>query len=167
MDSDPDFLRASRPVAPSSYGIVPESEGELLPWSWANERFVRSRGYWLTTVGAGGRPQLIPIWGVFLADRWFCFGTDVMSRKARNLEQNRQVSVAIDDTLEPVIIEGTVEAMPIEMLDEYFEAYAAKYELPIEALNASGSFRVRAETAFGFIDNDTFPNTATRWTFVQ
>lgn len=157
---------ASRPNAPSSYGIVDAAAGELLPWSWAVERLERSRGYWLSTVTPEHRPHLAPMWGVFI-DPYFCFGTDVMSRKARNLEDNRNVCVAIDDTFETVFIEGTVEAIPIEMLDAYFAAYSAKYDLPIENLNAAGSFRVVPTKAFGYIDDERFPNIATRWTFTN
>ena len=155
---------ASRPHVPSSYGIQPANAGELLPWSWALERLVKSRGYWLSTVSPDGRPHLAPMWGVFI-DPYFCFGTDVLSRKARNLEDNRHVCVAIDDTFETVFIEGTVEAIPIEMLNEYFSLYSAKYDLTVENLNAAGSFRVVPEKAFGYIDDERFPNIATRWTF--
>lgn len=48
------------------YGTLPEGEGDgLLPWSWAEERLVRSHDFWLATVTPDGAPHLMPAWAVW------------------------------------------------------------------------------------------------------
>ncbi len=166
MNRQHDFVAASRPVTASTYGIKPETEGELLPWSWAVDRINASRGYWICSVATDQRPQLMPIWGVLVDERWFCFGTDVLSKKARNFETNRHVSIAVDDTVEPVILEGVIEAIPTDLIVPYWEQYAAKYDMDAAEMHPGPHFRVVPNKAFGFIDRDPdFPLTATRWLF--
>jgi hypothetical protein len=55
------------------YGTLPEGEGGgLLPWSWAEERLVRSHDFWLATVTPDGAPHLMPVWAVWHEGRlWF------------------------------------------------------------------------------------------------
>ena len=49
------------------YGTLPEGEGGgLLPWSWAEERLVRSHDFWLATVTPQGAPHLMPVWAVWI-----------------------------------------------------------------------------------------------------
>ena len=60
---------ADRPHVPG-YGI-PESTDGILPWPWARERLERAIVYWLATAGSDGAPHLIPIWGAWVADRWY------------------------------------------------------------------------------------------------
>src|SRR5690606_25787423 len=70
---------ASRPHMPG-YDIAGEGEGTLLPWSWAEERLVKSHDYWLTTVRPDGRPHVMPVWGVWL-DRTLWWSSSRGSRK--------------------------------------------------------------------------------------
>ena len=67
------------------YGTQPEGEGGgLLPWSWAEERLVRSHDFWLATVTPHGAPHLMPVWAVWHEGQlWFSSSNG--SRKARNL----------------------------------------------------------------------------------
>src|SRR4029077_11959937 len=56
--------RISRPYMPG-YGTLPANEGTgLLPWSWAEERLVASRNYWLVSVWPDGGPPALPVGGV-------------------------------------------------------------------------------------------------------
>src|ERR687885_452744 len=81
MGSDPP---ASRPYMPG-YGIVGPTEGSgLLPWSWAEQRLVASRNYWLASGRPDGRPHVMPVWGVW-HQRSLWFSSSRGSRKARNL----------------------------------------------------------------------------------
>ena len=45
------------------YG-VPDDVGGLLPWSWAEERLVSNRNYWVVTVDADHHPHAMPVWGL-------------------------------------------------------------------------------------------------------
>lgn len=154
--------RASRPYAPG-YGIKPASEGSLLDWSWAEERLVASRGYWLATTRPDGRPHLSPIWGVWVADS-FCFGCGEESRKARNLRENPRASVSVDSTLEPVTVEGVVEPLGDQLRGAYRDAYQSKYDVDVGEIEGT-HLRLVPGIAFGSIDDERFPDIATRWEF--
>lgn len=158
-------MRASRPFAPG-YGIAPAEGGEgLLPWSWAEERLLASRSFWLSTV-AGGQPHTMPVWGVWSGGAFF-FSTGEQSRKARNLAANPHCTVVTEHADEAVILEGVATMAPAgDELRDACAAYAAKY--PGFALDApiGRVFIVRPQKVFAFIDDaDRFGATATRWTF--
>ena len=88
------------------YGVPDEPDG-LLPWSWAEERLVRNRNYWVVTASAKGRPHALPVWGVWLPDSSsFAFSCAPTSRKARNMQANPQVVFTVDDTVECISVEG-------------------------------------------------------------
>ncbi|MHB8376630.1 MAG: pyridoxamine 5'-phosphate oxidase family protein [Dehalococcoidia bacterium] len=162
---------ASRPYMPG-YGLAPASEGQgLLPWSWAADRLARTRNYWLTSVRPGGAPHVMPVWGVWLDDRFY-FSTSPTSRKARNLAAQPQCVLTADDPREAVIVEGLAgivdDAATVERI---IAAYNPKYGWALTA--ADGPFYlVRPRVVFGFIENSDagagsgdFAQTATRWTF--
>jgi hypothetical protein len=67
------------------YGIKPAADGTgLLPWSWAEERLISSRDFWLASTSPDGEPHLMPVWAVWLAGAlWFSSSND--SRKARQV----------------------------------------------------------------------------------
>jgi hypothetical protein len=57
--------RASRPHMPG-YGSGGPTQGSgLLPWSWAEQRLLASRNYWVATSWPDGRPHVMPVWGVW------------------------------------------------------------------------------------------------------
>jgi nitroimidazol reductase NimA-like FMN-containing flavoprotein (pyridoxamine 5'-phosphate oxidase superfamily) len=88
------------------YGIKPAGEATgLLPWSWAEERLAGSHDFWLSSSGQDGEPHLMPVWAVWLDGAlWFSSGND--SRKTRNLRADGRCSLATDDALAPVIVQG-------------------------------------------------------------
>lgn len=64
-----------------------------------------ARNIWLATVRPDGRPHLVPIWFVTAAGRWYiCTGSD--SVKARNLQHNPRVALALEDGNQPYVLEG-------------------------------------------------------------
>ena len=68
-------------------------------------RLQAEHNLWLSTVRPNGAPHLVPIWFVWLAGKiYLCTGAD--SIKVRNLRQNPQVSLALEDGARPVVIEG-------------------------------------------------------------
>jgi len=155
--------RASRPDIPG-YGIVGEYEGRgLLPWSWARQRLERGWNYWLVTVRPGGRPHMMPVWGVWWQDA-FWFSTGDKTVKARNLAANPRCVVAPDNFREAVVLEGAAEWVAAsDSLQPLWAAYKKKYKWEVKG---SGFFAVRPRTAFGLIEKGKlFTKTATRWRF--
>src|SRR5215212_4868336 len=53
--------------AMADYGVPIDPAGAL-PWTWAQERLVRNKNYWVVTASANGRPHALPVWGVWLAE---------------------------------------------------------------------------------------------------
>lgn len=159
---------SSRPYMPG-YGTLPAGEGTgLLPWSWAEERLVRSHDYWLATVTAGGAPHLMPVWAVWHeGSLWFSSAN--RSRKARNLAHAAQCTVSTDDPREPVVVEGRARRVTDHgQLERMLGAENAKYGTdygPEMVDPASNSvFALRPEWVFA-LDSADFTGSPTRFTF--
>ena len=155
----------------ADYGVPDDVEG-VLPWSWAEERLVACRNYWVVTASATGRPHAMPVWGVWLPERErFVFSCAPNARKARNIAANPQVVVAADDTVECVSVEGRATPANPDAVAGYARAWAAKYEPdPAKRAETEGffssqaPFEVRPERAFGMIEREEeFSTRATRW----
>jgi hypothetical protein len=149
---------ASRPKFPSSYGIAEGSEGQL-DWSWAVERLIASRNYWIVTADASARPHASPVWGLWLDDA-LVFGTSPESRKAKNLIRDPRVVVHLESGDEVVVLEGKIERGPID--DRIADVYKDKYDFRPEP--GEGWFWLRPSSALVWIESD-YPKTATRFTF--
>jgi hypothetical protein len=159
---------ADRPHMPG-YGLVPAAEGSgLLPWSWAEERLIRSHDYWLATVWPEGRPHLMPVWALWLnASLWFSCSR--ASRKTVNLLTQRRGVISTDDPRSPVVVEGVVDLVSDpELLRAVLDAENAKYgtDYGIELLDpaVSATFRLRPTWAFALSEHD-FTGSPTRWRF--
>jgi nitroimidazol reductase NimA-like FMN-containing flavoprotein (pyridoxamine 5'-phosphate oxidase superfamily) len=154
----------SRPDMPEGYlGDAP------LPWKWAEEQLVDARNYWITTIGASGRPHVRPVWGVWLDDT-VQFSTG--ARHATNIARDRRVTVNLDDGDECVIIEGTATAVRDEAVRQKFvQAYAPKYHWEMTLDLADVVYVVKPVVAFGWFAHDIaqgatlFEATSTRWRF--
>jgi hypothetical protein len=156
--------RPSRPAMPRGYGIASGKEG-LLPWSWAEERLVSSRNYWIVSANAGGRPHAMPVWGLWL-DGAVWFSSDQASRKARNIAARPGIVVHLESGDEVVIAQGDAEEVTERAsLEPFARAYREKYGIGIDLDHAIGlTYRVRPHTVLGWLEPD-FPTTATRWRF--
>jgi len=153
---------ASRPFMPG-YGILDENSGQgLLPWSWALERLLPSRNYWLSTTRPDGRPHCMPVWGVWLGNVFY-FSTGRDSRKAKNLEVTPWCVVCPDQATEAVIVEGTV--VEVGGFPEFYQAYKNKYNWDIEATGMTEGpfYAVQPTVAFGLTEG--LAEIATRWSF--
>lgn len=151
------------------YGTLgPTEESGLLPWSWAEERLARSHDYWLATVTGGGRPHIMPVWGVLLGDRlWFSSSNG--SRKARNLARSPYCSLTTDDPAEPVVAEGPVQritdgSLLARMLAAENEKYGTDYGLDVVDPEHNSCFAMSLERVVGLTSSD-FVGSPTRWTF--
>jgi len=155
------------------YGVG-GSEWEPLPWTWAAERLVPTRNYWVVTASAAGRPHALPVWGLWNDDdHQFMFSCGPTSRKARDLAENPQVAFTVDDTVECVSVEGRARVVdPTEpAADRWVERYLTKYrpmssDLSAEFIRSNLIVEVDPDRAFGIIEReDEFSARATRWTF--
>ena len=158
-----------RPYMPD-YGV--ESEGwRALPWSWAAQRLDGARNYWVVTVSGQGRPHAQPVWGVWNdGEHRFCFSCGPRSRKARNLAANPRVTIASEDTVEALSLEGV--AAPVtddDRREVWIDRYVDKYrslapELSKDFLRANLVVEVTPDRAFAVIEReDEFSQRATRW----
>jgi hypothetical protein len=98
------------------------------------------------------------------------FSFAASSRKARNLAENPQATVAADHTVEVVTVEGTVRTVTADEVAEGLDLYLAKYyEEPdragaLEFLNQNVIAELVPERAFGVIETEEdFGPRATKW----
>jgi Pyridoxamine 5'-phosphate oxidase len=158
-----------RPYMPD-YGVPTDLDGAL-PWSWAEERLVRNKNYWLVTASAAGRPHALPLWGIWRIEQAdFVFSCGPHSRKARNLAENPLACVTIDDTVECVSVEGTAEPLPAGERTDALGIYVTKYAEPearaqmAEFVGSHPMYVLHPERAFAVIEReDEFAARATRW----
>ncbi len=138
----------------SAYG-VPDDEGGLLPWSWAEERLVSAHNYWVATSG----PHASPVWALW-RDSAVVFSCSPRSRKARELARDPRVVVHLESGDEVVIVEGEVQRVVADavLIDEYERKYAYRAD-PGEGWYRVVPRRVLAWTEPGY------PRDATRFDF--
>ncbi len=151
------------------YGILPAGEGRgLLPWSWVEERLSASRNFWLATVTPTGVPHLMPVWGIWRADRlWFSSSND--SRKSRNLAAEPRCTVSTADPAEPVVIQGRAQRITnrhtlADLLAAENAKYGTSYGWEIVDPAANSVFALCPEWIFA-LDSADFTSSPTRFTF--
>ena len=161
-------LLAPRASAPILFG-APAPPGDLLPWTWAEQRLVAAKNYWIATTRPDGRPHCRPVWGVWLPDGfWFSTG----SLAARNLLRHEDITVHLEDGASVVIVEGVAacDTDPLR-LQAMCDAYGPKYDYPIapqdgRVVDGGGvggpAEHVIPRVVFGWENDMTSP---TRWTF--
>lgn len=159
----------------ADYGVPADPAGAL-PWSWAQERLVRNKNYWVVTASASGRPHALPVWGVWLpeTDR-FWFSCSPNARKVRNIAENPRSVVTVDDTVECVSVEGRARiadpAGDADRVGPMIAAYLSKYwgdpgvHAQMEAFIRSHAIvELTPDRAFGIIEREQeFAQRATRW----
>jgi hypothetical protein len=150
------------PLRMPGYGPGRSRRG-LLAWKTAAVRLARSHNYWLVTARPDGRPHAMPIWGVWLVDRFY-FSTGRRSRKARNLAADARCLVCTERADEAVIVEGHAREVTGAALAPIGRAYGRKYRPSSLDPELGPVFEVRPRVVFGVFER-TFPRSATRWTF--
>jgi len=154
------------------YGVEASSWAPL-PWSWAAERLIANRNFWVVTASAEGRPHALPVWGVWddTATR-FAFSCGRRARKARNIAENPRAVVMTEDTVECLSLEG--RASPVHgdaRQHHWIERYLAKYrpisgDLSADFLRQNLLVEFEPERAFAVIERQAeFSTRATRWVF--
>ncbi len=154
---------AARPRFPGVYGIHDDEDG-LLDWSWAEERLVAARNYWVATVRPDGSPHAMPVWGLWHEDAFY-FSSAPDSRKAKNLAGNPAVTVHLESGDEVVVVEGTAGyASDEDLLRRLGEDYSSKYSFDVSFTGGRSLVAVRPRVAYAWVEQD-FPSSATRFTF--
>jgi hypothetical protein len=102
-----DALDTPTAAAPILFG-APAPPGDLLPWSWAEQRLAAARTYWIATTRRDGRPHCRPVWGVWLPDG-FWFSTGSLAR--HNLLANPEITVHLESGTEVVAVEAVATAV--------------------------------------------------------
>jgi PPOX class probable F420-dependent enzyme len=151
------------------YGIRGPGEGTgLLPWSWAEERLVAAKNYWVATVSADGAPHAMPVWGVW-DESALWFSSAGRSRKIRNLRADPRCVVTTENTWEPVVVEGAAEIVrEPEALERFIGLTNTKYETDygVDFLDPEVNATVRVPPTWAFaLTEDDFEGSPTRWTF--
>ena len=104
--------KISRPTFPRGYVDNPVS---YLTWDWVAAQLIESKHYWLCSVrppstdAQGGRPHVIPRWGVFLDNKLYYDGSPE-TRHALNIAKNPNVSLHLESGEQAIIMEGTSQA---------------------------------------------------------
>jgi hypothetical protein len=94
----------------------------------SNSRLERAQNVWVATVRPGGRPHLVPVWFVVDKGRWYiCISPE--SVKARNLQANPKIALALEDGSNPYVVEG--EAHPVEPNPTVVRRFKEKYDWDI------------------------------------
>lgn len=94
----------------------------------SDHRLDTAPNIWLATVRSDGRPHLIPIWFVVDNGRWYiCTGSQ--SVKARNLQSNPRVALALEDGTQAYVVEG--QARLVEPRADILRKFKAKYDWDI------------------------------------
>lgn len=117
----------SRPEFPDGY--LPKKLDDYVTWEQVEERMTTAQHYWLCSVRPDGRPHVVPRWGVWVGGKFYYDGSPE-TRHARNLENNPQVNLHLEDGEDVVIMEGTAHALlnpDRELAVKVAQAYGRKY----------------------------------------
>jgi hypothetical protein len=165
-------MASSRSRSPSAGQLVFASDSgkaetrrrKPLPWKWALDRLRRAHTYWIVTVRRDGRPHAVPIWGVWVADR-FVFGAEANSVKIRNLKADSRCAICLDENGEALSLEGNASQLSAAILREMARVYKTKYQWAVDS-SAASFYQVVPRRVIGYIESST-PDRTTRWEFAQ
>jgi hypothetical protein len=162
----------NNPVSESPTMGFPPKNATLTPWAEAEAGLQAVKTYWLATVRPEGRPHVMPVWGVWLEERFF-FSTAAASRKGKNLAANPYCTIVLSHNGLDIAVEGTAAiVMDDATAQRVADVYAPKYDWPLTVRdgglygeNGDGGplYVVTPSVAFGFGEASGF--TATRWRF--
>ena len=150
---------------PESYGLGDPAHGfEPMTWEWVAGKMTGARSYWVATARPDGPPHVVPVWGVWVDER-FWFFTDRGSFKARNAERDPRATVNLESGDEVVILEGGLVAITEPSVSQPVSAaYEAKYGVAAAPDDVTALFYLSHRKVLAWLERD-FPRTATRWRF--
>jgi hypothetical protein len=97
------------------------------PPDGAGPRLTQAQNLWIATVRPDGSPHLVPVWFVW-HEAFFYICIAPGSVKAKNLELNDQLVVALEDGTNPLICEGQGSAVPRPWPEDVIAAFQRKYD---------------------------------------
>ena len=100
-----------------------------------DERLRKNLIIWLGSVRPDGRPHLVPVWFLWDGKKILLF-SQPNTQKIRNLQQNTNVILALDDTKDGedvVMLEGKAEFLNDPAVNATLPAYAAKYDSELKS----------------------------------
>lgn len=95
--------KITRPKFPKGYVDNPISE---VPWAYVEEKLTNAKHYWMCSVRPNGHPHVVPRWAVYLDGKIYYDGSPE-TRHARNIVENPNVTVNLEDGQKAIILEGT------------------------------------------------------------
>ncbi len=118
--------RRIRPKFPAEWH-VPNDPEKWITWQHAKNKLVDENVYWISSASSAGRPHAAPVWGIWKDNRFY-FETDPNSIKGRNLSNNQNIVVHVQDGSDTVIVEGRAEReKAVRVLDQLRKDYTKKY----------------------------------------
>ena len=97
------------------------------PDAAARERLEREPNVWFASVRPDGRPHLVPVWFVWMDERFFvCIQPG--SVKAGNLRREARVTLSLEDGSRPMICEGRARFVAPPWPPTVVEAFRRKYD---------------------------------------
>jgi hypothetical protein len=109
-------------------GVGPIAE----PPEGAVRRLAQARNLWMATVRPDRSPHLVPVWFVW-HEAFIYICTAPESVKARNLERNARLVVALEDGTSPLICEGEAATVPRPWPEGVIAAFQRKYDWSIRS----------------------------------
>lgn len=97
--------KITRPKFPKGYADNPVS---YVDWEWVAEQLTESKNYWVCSVRPDGRPHVVPRWGAYIDSKFYYDGSPE-TLHARNIMENPNVSLHLENGSQAVILEGTSE----------------------------------------------------------
>ncbi len=94
------------------------------------KKLASAANIWLASVRPDGRPHLAPVWFAWSGGKLYAC-IQAGSVKARNLEQNPRIVLALEDGASPVICEGTAAVVPPPWPSPVVAIFKAKYDWDI------------------------------------
>jgi general stress protein 26 len=94
----------------------------------SDPRLQSKQNMWVATVRPDGRPHLTPIWFAVHDDKWY-FVTVPTAVKARNLQHNSRISLALEDGTDPYVVEGI--ARQVSPSTEVIQLFKKKFDWDI------------------------------------
>jgi hypothetical protein len=112
---------AAAPVAFGGQAV----RGRPFPWSWAVDRLVSSRNYWLSATSVSGAPDVRPVWGVWDPAGLYVATYSVISK---DIDAGSEVTVTLEDAERVVILRTRAfRISDVDLLTDVVARYAAKY----------------------------------------